>query len=308
MAGSGGGGNGGARDAGVTDSGPVSGCQGALVGPPDYSHDSAGMSVAGADANQMAALVRANHWRTPGGLLPLNANAMLQQAAVAHAHFMTINPAACYPGAHQEVMSAGGTTCMGFTGMQPWDRMTTAGYQWRTAAEVIDSAADGTAAVDEWIWTVYHREPFLDAQYLEVGFGLEMKNAVMDFSARAAGSTTKQIVFPLPGQTGVKIDFNGAQEGPTPKPPATKGWPSGTVISVTFSGKYTIVSHELFDASCKPVTHTAHGMFDGDMNAGENFFYMFADSPLAHGATYTAQVSAMVGGTPWTETWAFTTQ
>jgi uncharacterized protein YkwD len=291
-----------------TDTGPITGCQGALVGPPDYSRDGTGTTVPGSDANQIAALVRANHWRTPGGLTPLNANAMLQQAAVAHAHFMSINPAGCYPGAHQEVMSSGGTTCNGFTGMQPWDRMTAAGYQWRTASEVIDSAADGTAAVDEWIWTVYHREPFLDAQYLDVGFGLENRNAVMDFSARSAGSTTKQIVFPLPGQTGVKPDFNGSQEGPTPKPPATKGWPSGTVISVTFSGSYTIVSHQLYDASCQPVTHTAHGAFDGDTNAGDRFFYMFADAPLARGTSYTASVSAMVGGAAWSQTWAFTTQ
>jgi uncharacterized protein YkwD len=292
----------------AVDSGTITGCMGALMGPPDYSREDSGTPVAGSDANQLAALVRANHWRTPGGLTPLNANAAMQQASVAHAHFMSINPAGCYPGAHQEVMSSGGTTCVGFTGMQPWDRLTAAGYQWSTVGEVIDSAADGTTAVDEWIWTVYHREPFLDAQYLDVGFGLENRNAVMDFAARSAGSTTKQIVFPLPGQTGVKPDFNGSQEGPTPKPPATKGWPSGTVISVTFSAAYTIVSHQLYDAACQPVVHTAHGAFDGDTNAGNRFFYMFADAPLARGTTYTAQVSATIGGSAWSQTWAFVTQ
>ena len=103
------------------------------VTDPDHSDTATdgvwARGVPKADANQPAALVRANHWRTPGGLTPLNANAMLQQAAVAHAHFMSINPAGCYPGAHQEVMSSGGTTCNGFTGMQPWDRMTAAGYK-----------------------------------------------------------------------------------------------------------------------------------------------------------------------------------
>ena len=291
------------RGAGA-DTGP--GCHGALTGPPDYSGDNAGTQVPGADANQMAALVRANHWRTANGLTPLNANALIQRASVAHAHFMTINPSTCYPGAHDEVV-----TCAMFTGAGPAERMTAAGYRWQTAAEVIDSAADGTTAVDEWIWTVYHRTPFLDAQYLDVGFALEGMHAVMDFgtlSSAQPGSTTRQAVFPIPGQTGVKVDFDGRNEGPMPLPPASKGWPSGTVISVSFSKDYVMVSHALYDDACQPVVHTSHGSFDGDMFAGNRFLYMFADAPLAHGKTYTASVSAVVGGTPWSETWSFTTQ
>jgi hypothetical protein len=275
------------------------------------------MQAPGADANQQQALIRANQWRTAAGLTPLNANAEVQQAAAAHAHFMTINPSGCYPGSHMEVMTSGSTTCAGFTGAQPWDRMATAGYKIQTASEVIDSASDGTTAVDGWIWTVYHRMPFMDAQYLDTGFGLEGKNAVMDFGTlltAKAGTTTVNAVYPLPGQTAVKPDFNGSTEGPTPLPPtSTKKWPSGTVISVTFSkDNYTITSHALYDSACQPVVHSAHGYFDDPVLQTElqdkKFFYMFSDAPLAHGMTYTASVSAMVGGAAWSQTWSFTTQ
>jgi hypothetical protein len=292
------------------DAGP--GCHGALVGPPDYSRQNTGTEVPGATAAQQQALVRANQWRTGAGLVALNANAQIQQAASAHAHFMAINPGSCYPGQHDEV-----TSCMESTGADPFVRMTAAGYKWQTASEVIDSANDGNTAVDGWIWTVYHRMPFMDARLLDTGFGLEGSHAVMDFGTLLSGklgTTTVQAVYPLPGQTGVKPDFNGANEGPTPVvPPATKKWPSGTVISVTFNKDgFTIVSHEIYDGACQPVPHSAHSYADDPVLKSQlddqRFFYMYSDTPLARGTTYTASVSAMVGGTPWSQTWSFTTQ
>ena len=66
--------------------------------------------------------------------------------------------------------------------------------------EVIDSANDGNTAVDGWIWTVYHRMPFMDARLLDTGVGLEGMHAVMDFGTLLSaklGSRTSPKVTPI---------------------------------------------------------------------------------------------------------------
>ncbi|MBK8172485.1 MAG: CAP domain-containing protein [Sandaracinaceae bacterium] len=290
------------------DCGPcASVCESALNGPPNYSGENSGASAAGASAQQNLALVRANHWRTAAGLPAFDANASINTAAQAHAHFMATTPESCHAGAHNEVSSG---SCPGFTGANPWDRMNAAGFDGYAYAEVIDWETGANDAVDGWIWTVYHREPFMDITYNVVGYGTEDDNNVMDFGGTRSPSNlpeSEPALFPVPGQTAVNPSFNGAYEGPMPPVPDDGSWPSGTVVSVSFPSDMTITSHALYDAGCNPVAHSAHSPAD-DSNAGDGFFYMYANSPLEADTLYTAEVHAMIGSTPWSAIWSFTTQ
>ncbi|MEI8257626.1 MAG: CAP domain-containing protein, partial [Deltaproteobacteria bacterium] len=230
-------------------------CSCAERGPPDFSREGLGTPAAGADARQLAALVRTNHWRTAAGIAPMNGDAQIQSAAAAHAQLMaTTSQSQCWPGVHNE--TAG---CPGFTGQGPGDRMTAAGYQWSMAGEVINWESSPQSAIDGWMWTVYHRLPFMDYEYTDSGYayadgpfgGRPATHNVMDFGApRSPHPTTPThpVVFPVPGLTAVPPSFQGWLEGPTPPWPGGGAWPSGrtsgTVISMHFpSDAWTVTEH-----------------------------------------------------------------
>ncbi len=289
--------------------------------PPDFGCAQSGRPSAASTDAQREGLTRANYWRTAAGLAPFDAQAQIEQAAQAHAHFMaTTAQRTCWPGVHNEVMAG----CTGFTGISPGDRMATAGYQFSNWAEVINWEPTPSASVDGWIWTVYHRQPFMAWRLNEEGFGVEMgpfgtrtaSHDVMDFGTPRAGGGTAPpapIVFPPPGLRDVPPAFRGDFEGPTPPAPAGGRWPSGTVISVHFpSNGWTIASHELFLApACTAVPHTFN-TFMNDANLSRsgpsNDVFMYANTALQPSTEYVVRVNGMWNGQPWGRTWAFTTR
>lgn len=302
-------------------------CACADRGPPDYSRETTGMPAASADDRQRASLVRANHWRTAAGLGAQNGNAQIQAAANSHAQYLANTPqATCWPSPHQEVM-----TCSGFSGASMADRMTAAGYQWMRASEVINWEGDATAAIDGWIWTVYHRQPFMDYRLPDTGYGYSngtlggqaVVNNVMDFGLPRGGSPAAPagpIVFPVPGLTGVPTSFRGDLEGPTPPAPGGTGpWPrgvsSGTVISMHFPGDtWTVTEHHLFSnptnaCSEVPVTYISRAN-DPNLNRGtpSNDVFMYANQPLTGATEYVAWMAGTYNGADFSRTWAFTTQ
>jgi hypothetical protein len=274
---------------------------------------------------QAEALIRSNHWRTSAGLAPVNANAQIEQAALAHASFMATTPqASCWPGVHNEVQS-----CAGFTGADPGARMTAAGYSWTAYGEVINWEPDADSAIDGWVWTVYHREPFMDFHLVEVGFaraastqaGRTLQNDVMDFGSTSASTFSMPIqpwVFPVPGQIDVPTSFRGDLEGPTPPGPGGGAWPSGVssgpVVSVHFPGSnWTITDHHLFYAAagqCNDVPHT-YISFQNDPNLNRggpsNDVFLYANSSLLGGTQYVVSVTGTYGGAPYQRAWLFTT-
>ncbi|MFO0609101.1 MAG: CAP domain-containing protein [Polyangiales bacterium] len=295
-------------------------CACADEGPPDFSRKSDGVASESSDDVQQQALTRTNHWRTAAGLAPLNANAQLEQAAVAHSRFMASNAASCYPGAHNEV-SAG---CMGFTGASPAARIMAAGYRPSLAGEVINWETTPTRAIDGWIWTVYHRTPFQDPSYTEVGFGsvrTARTNNTMEFARRSGqqGQTlTAPSLFPPPGTEGVPTGFQGNLEGPTPPVPLSTGrWPSGAVVSVMFpSNTFTLTTHKLYDGMCREVVHSAfraasapemEGVQADPSNSNRRFVFLYGDARLQTNTRYTVELRGTVDGAPWSRVWAFTT-
>ena len=295
-------------------------CSCADEGPPDFSGEEAGMATETSDEAQRQALVRTNHWRTAAGLPPVHAHAQLEQAAVAHSRFMADNPPSCYPGAHFE--NAG--TCMGYTGRSPGDRITAAGYRASLAGEVINWEATPQRAIDGWIWTVYHRTPFQDPSYTEVGFGAvrtARMNNTMEF-ARAPGQQPQAMaepsLFPPPGTELVPTGFQGNLEGPTPPVPlTTRRWPSGQVVSVMFpSTAFTVTTHKLYDGMCREVVHstfraaTAPEVADSTPdpnNRNARFVFLYADSRLQTNTRHTVEFRGTLNGAPWSRVWAFTT-
>ncbi len=297
-------------------------------GNPDFSRENTGHQAADSDERQQAALVRANHWRTAAGLAPLNGDAQIQAAATAHAQYLQNTPqASCWPNPHQEVM-----TCGGFTGVNMGDRMTTAGYQWSRASEVINWESDAEHAIDGWMWTVYHRQSFLDYRMVDTGYayrdgqfgGRPATHNVMDFGLPRSSSPQAPagpVVFPVPGLTNVPRSFRGDLEGPTPPAPGggATAWPrgvsSGTVVSMHFPGNnWTITDHHLFSAADSACTEVAHTYIskdnDPNLNRGtpSNDVFLYANEPLAAATEYVVSMSGTWNGQEFTRTWAFTTQ
>jgi uncharacterized protein YkwD len=296
-------------------------------GPPDYRYEGTGTPATTASAEQRAGLVRANRWRTAAGLNPLNGTTEIDLAATQHAQFMASNPSSCWPGAHFQ----NPTGCMGFTGRDPGARMTAAGYPWSTYGEVIDWADTPERAVDEWIWTVYHRKPFLRWEYIHVGYGRvngpyngrTAFHNVMDFGTPRSGERPSQpstfAIFPVPGQNDVPTGFRGDLEGPTPPAPGTLGaWPrgvsSGTVISAHFvENNFDVTSHELFRSSpagntCEPVEHTFISKAN-DMNLrNAPDVFMYANEQLQSGTEYVVRLRGTLNGGNFERAWAFTTR
>ena len=82
-------------------------------------------------------------------------NAKLETAALLHSQDM----------ANQNYFSHTGKN-----GSQPWDRMTTAGYAWRAAAENIAAGQpDLSAVMDGWVKSPGHCANLMSAAYTEVG-------------------------------------------------------------------------------------------------------------------------------------------
>jgi hypothetical protein len=305
-----------------SDAGPV--CTGPCDcpdrGPPDFSREGAGTFPDSATADQQEALVRANHWRTAAGLAAFNANARLLQSAQAHANFMAQNDQQqCWPDPHGEIPG-----CRGFTGADLGAREMAAGYSYQSAFEVIDWESSVDAAVDRWLWSVYHRLPFLDHTLLEMGYGGSAGgmgvNNVVDFGTASGSPRAPKIlpVFPVPGDTGVPTGFRGDLEGPTPPGPGDLGaWPpgktSGQVISMHFTGgNWQVDAHHLYSHSGAACTEVAHTYIDknddptlGDFSSNDVFLY--ANDELHAGTEYVVVISGMFQGQPFTRSWAFKT-
>ena len=116
----------------------------------------------GYDAERLAAFNRLNEIRLSAGLGMVAQNALLDQAAQAHADWMIANDAFV----HEE---APGST--GFTGAHFWDRAEALGYLPVGGDEVMSSGASASAGVDALVNTLYHRVGMLAFEPVDVGIG-----------------------------------------------------------------------------------------------------------------------------------------
>ncbi|MFO0613349.1 MAG: CAP domain-containing protein [Polyangiaceae bacterium] len=256
-------------------------------------------------AEQHQARLAVDALRNLIGLPPIAFNAALNQASQAHSDYCTANPSLC-PGWHQETAGA-----PGFTGVNFFDRDSAAGYNGNPRFEVMASGLGADGSIQEWVETVYHRTPFITPDMGETGFGHAAAYDTMDFGNGQAADPAFVTNYPVHGQKGVPVSFGG-NEGPTPPAPPA-GFPSGSVISIIFpSAGVHITKHDLFDSSCASLPHVAGGQDLPAAGFQQGFLgptvVLYANAPLASGASYTVNVEYTLNGQPGHRTFQFTTQ
>jgi hypothetical protein len=269
--------------------------------------------------DQIRALDRANWYRWQSGLPPLDMIEGLNDACQAHCdywvtHIDQYNATGLSP--HDENPS----WSEGFTGVNFWERDAYFGYA-AGASEVIAFMHHPEGSVDGWMNTLYHRIPFMNAQMVAMGYGAaggggwqnSTKIDTVDFgSVDAAGTSysgpVAEGIYPPPGSSGIPVSFDG-MESPQPPPPPS-GYPSGTIISVTWSGNagFKVTSHKIWAEDDQQ--ELPHVWLDpgSDANlAGASTIALYPYKPLSPGKRYWVSIVGEKNGAAWEKTWDFYT-
>jgi uncharacterized protein YkwD/Tfp pilus assembly protein PilF len=252
---------------------------------------------------QAVALDTVNRYRRLAGLTPVTSASIVHQSALAHAYYTFFNaalPSIRDLGIHKEEASG-----QGYTGDNVLTRAQHFGYPQRSMAEVITHRSEPSAAVSDWIDSVYHRFPLLRTDLVELGFGDAylgpLTVQVMDLSYREKASG-RIILYPAPNQTSVPPAFNG-NEIPDPAPNAS--YPIGYPVTATFDRNATVAigAFHLLDPSGTDLP----GLTLPPSNETENSFAYLANVPLKAGTTYAADLTYTLNGKAGHSVWKFTT-
>lgn len=200
----------------------------------------------GYDAERLAAFNRLNEIRLSAGLGMVAQNALLDQAAQAHADWMIANDAFV----HEETP---GTT--GFTGAHFWDRDEALGYVPIGGWEEMSAGAGGAPEIDALVNTLYHRIGIVAFEPVDAGVGRSTAS-VAGFSAplviditrpgtdvvrgvgQAAQASIQGVaIWPLDNASGVPTRLGSESPNPTPGRDVTT---LGTPASVTVDRLQTI--------------------------------------------------------------------
>ena len=274
----------------------------------------AALSPVTLDAMQASLLERVNHHRTLAGVAAVSPEASLLRAAQAHASYLNSTGQA----GHYETQR----TDAYYTGRTPFQRITTAGYDYVAAGEVVGSLSSGdpVAAVDALMMAIYHRFIILGSDFMEAGLGVatrrvqgsDMIDVTVDFGSRTVPpirSRSALTTYPVDGQRGVPLDFAPANEAPNPMPGQTLvGYP----ISIQVDERYELrVDAFVVKAvgqgnsgaalSVKRLTHAVNAETPTYAAAVIPF------SPLSPSTAYRVLFSGWVGGARVTKSWQFTT-
>jgi tetratricopeptide (TPR) repeat protein len=261
-----------------------------------------------ANTHQDEAIAAINRVRKVAGLPPITASGVIHQSALSHAYYTFWNaasPALRDLGIHRET-----TDGLGYTGDNVLTRAEHFGYPAHSMTEDITHRESPTAAVTDWIDSVFHRIPILRADLLEVGYGDASLNLapltvqVLDMSYRPGARNPGRIVlYPAPDQTNVPVAFFG-NEIPDPAPNAA--YPIGYPITATFdrSASVTITSWQLSGSAGQAVPGIQLLPDNPEM---ENSFGFLANAPLVRQTQYTMALNGTINGVPFHQTWRFTT-
>jgi uncharacterized protein YkwD len=263
---------------------------------------------ASADTDEASAALRqVNLRRTQVGLAALAGNAALTLAAERHTLYLTSNNT----GGHGEAVGQAN-----FSGADPSARMTAAGYNWWTNGEVVSAGnGNGPASVEALMEAIFHRFGMLRSDVADAGTGFRADHPTfgtsftMDYGATAANRADPKAgqgfaaIYPVNGQSGVKIDFYSDDESPDPVPGANRvGYPVS--LQTAASDALTVTSFTLRQgATTVPTVALSPGVGNTPRYAAS----VIPASPLTPGTTYTASFSGSSGGRAINQTWSFTT-
>lgn len=269
--------------------------------------------------DQVEALDRANWYRWQSNLPPLDMIDAINKACQAHCDYY-VKHKDKYQGTGTSPHDENPQWADGFTGVAPWDRMGHFGYG-DGAAEVIAFLHNPTGAVDGWMNTLYHRIPFMDATMMSCGYGAagsgtwqdSSKIDTMDFGFSDADGKKymgpeRMGIYPPPDSSGIPPSFDGMETPQPPPPPG--GYPSGTIISITWSspGGFKVIEHRLWaEKDGDDIPHVWVDPSNDSNLAGGSTIAMYAHDPLEQGTKYWVSIKGERGGKAWEKTWSFHT-
>jgi uncharacterized protein YkwD len=298
------------------ESGTVTGDSGGLMGAGDAGDCPA---PSGITSQQTTALQIINQTRAAMGSPCATDVPSLNTSATNHCVYYAANLGAS--GSCDSRSNPHGETsgCTDFVAANFGQRETMAGYPMNgAAAEVMAFNDDPTAALAQWIGSIYHRTPTLDPWTRDFGYGSATGCDTIDFGVGAGSSTpgTTIVSYPYDGQTSVGLNFNGNYESPMPPTPPT-GWPSGFPIHVYMQATtITLTTDEFGVDGGSMLSHQV--MLPQNANGYlTNALVLYGDSPLTSQTKYrvhvagTRQTSSIFGGSSSAQfdvSFAFTTQ
>jgi len=276
----------------------------------------AGIAASPVTLNAMQALLleRVNHHRTLAGLAPVMPEVRLLHAAQSHASYLNSTGQT----GHFETQR----TDPSFTGRTPFQRISSVGYGYLVAAEVVGSlsSADPVVALDALVAAIYHRFVILSSDVSHAGSGVasrrvqgsDMIDVTVDFGALTAlpaRPISALTIYPVAGQQAVPLDFDPAHESPNPMPGHTLvGYP----ISIQVDESYPLMVHSFGlhavgpgnPGPALPARLLTHAV---DPETPANAAALIPLSPLSPSTTYQVIFAGTVAGTSVSRSWRFTT-
>jgi tetratricopeptide (TPR) repeat protein len=271
---------------------------GTLRAPP-----SPDVGKAAADAAAQALTV-VNSVRAQAGLPAVHLDDRLTASATSHSFYWLFNnlsPSVVGLGIHEETSGL-----PGYSGVDTGARALAFGYPTGRSAEDITHRDGASAAVHDWVDSVYHRFPILRPDLEAIGYAQARVGLTtiqdMEFGY-SAPVTAAPVRFPAPGQANVPVRFVD-NELPDPVP-AGSARTTGYPITVTFASGSSVALRSFTVTGPDGRTLDAYVLSPGA--ATENSASLLPAHPLLPATAYTARIDATVNGGAYTETWTFTT-
>jgi uncharacterized protein YkwD len=257
-----------------------------------------------------------NFRRQQAGLSTLVRAAMADAAAQGHSE---------YQKRHDVITHEQTPGTESFTGVTVGDRLTAAGYQFRSAfayGEVLSATSDpsGFNAAEDLIAAIYHRFVILDPVFIQVGAGAATvrngatyftTNFVADRLDRGLGPG-KFVVYPFAGQRGVSRNFFSDHEVPDPVASRNEvGYPVSVHADITSTVEvqnFTIRPRGGSALQVQLMQNRATAVAPADPNTPPSAAAIVPLAPLAAGVTYDVRFTGRVDGVSIDKEWSFTTQ
>jgi uncharacterized protein YkwD len=251
-------------------------------------------------------LDRVNQIRKTAGLTPVTLDPDLHRGCRNHARYLVLNaghPATAGLGAHDEDLSLPGATPEGKD----------AGKK----SVIALGDHDPRDAVEGWMATLYHRIPILEPNLKQVGFGLARGErlgwiTVLNLMSGKSRGRPHEVLYPVPDQTDVPLNFPPGGEIPDPIP-EDKDKKAGYPITLFFpydsplvgaTGKMEDSDGNAVDVWFSSPEKHANPKFDKHQG---NTVCLIPKDPLKPNTKYTVHVTGSRTGSKWEKSWSFTT-
>lgn len=259
-----------------------------------------------------------NTLRTGTGLIPLSWDNTLEAAAQNHADYLNLNNEF---GHYENPDNAG------YTGINPWDRGTAAGYTpWTSYGENI-SAGDDTIynSIDGLFRAIYHRFGLLTLSQDNIGIGIKTDagyayNSVYNYDMGNLGSITRTsslnplvVLWPYDGFKDAQSSFDNA-EAPDPLPECPTYGIAGNPVSIEFNPDknetISMDSFRLFAPDGSQITNTKilTQATDPAGHLNANQFVLFPLTSLSVNSKYRVEFNYTEAGTAKNLIWHFYTK